>query len=397
MRHNNYKDFLQDPQFILWRLTSDKTLNEAWKQYQLDNPLLIDELNKAIELFGKVKLQEDKLPQQEQDELLARIHTSAATHNRKKQLLISRWSRVAVAASILILMGIGSYFFLNNPASEASTGLSADLIIGENLEEKEIYLITDNQTSSFEKDVYIEIDESGSAIVREINSDKSQKVTASASAMNKLVVPYGKQTQLVLADGTKVWVNSGSVLEFPSVFSEKERTVNLVGEMYIEVAKDDRKPFLVNTKQFQVKVYGTCFNVSAYNEDINNSVVLVEGNVGVQSTATDETRLQPNEMLTIAESKWEKSQVDVSLYTSWKDGYLLLNQTPIDEVLRQIERFYNLTFNIDIQSNPDLKQHTCTGKLLLSEDLDNVMTTISLLSSTRYMRDGKKIYININP
>ncbi|MCC8143925.1 MAG: DUF4974 domain-containing protein [Tannerellaceae bacterium] len=65
---------------------------------------------------------------------------------------------------------------------------------------------------------------------------------------------------------------------------------------------------------------------------------------------------------------------------------------PIDEVLRQVERFYNLTFDMDILSTPDLKQHTCTGKLLLSDDLDNVMTTISLLSSTKYVRDGKNLY-----
>ncbi|MCC8143924.1 MAG: FecR domain-containing protein [Tannerellaceae bacterium] len=296
--------------------------------------MLTDELDKVIGLFGKVKLQEDQLPQQEQDELLARIHTSVSTRNRKKQLFIGKWSRLAVAASILLLMGIGSYFFLKNPVNEESIVLSADLIIGENLEEKEIYLITDNQTSSFAKDVYIELDENGAAIVRELNSDKSERVTTATSAMNKLVVPYGKQSRLILADGTKVWVNSGSVLEFPAVFSGKERTVNLAGEMYIEVAKDESKPFFVNTKQFRVQVYGTKFNISAYHESISNSVVLVEGSVGVQGIATDETRLQPNDMLTVAAGGWEKSQVNVSLYTTWKDGYILFNQTPIDEVLR---------------------------------------------------------------
>jgi ferric-dicitrate binding protein FerR (iron transport regulator) len=100
-------------------------------------------------------------------------------------------------------------------------------------------------------------------------------------------------------------------------------------------------------------------------------------------------------MLTYYNDRVDKKQVNVSNYVSWKDGYLMLQQTPIAEVLKQMERYYNLSF--DIQEPVDLQSKTCTGKIYLSDNLDNVMTTISLLSSTKYTRDDKKIYINMNP
>lgn len=108
---------------------------------------------------------------------------------------------------------------------KVSTGkielLSENIIVGENLDEKDIYLITDAGTTTFSQNVHVQVNENGSTIVQEADGNKSTIIEKEKSTMNKLVVPYGKRSKLELSDGTKVWLNSGSTLEFPSVFTEK--------------------------------------------------------------------------------------------------------------------------------------------------------------------------------
>lgn len=392
MIKTNYKDFLQDTDFITWRLTNESHLEVYWQEYIQQHPALKEEFDRAIREFAHIQLNKQTLSDTEYNYLLEQIHTSAQHLQQKKRKL--RILSYAAAACVLVLSAFSLLYSMNEQEEEFNL-LSEDLIVGENLEEQEISLITDSQTTSFSKDVNVHIKADGSAVVQEIGEEASTRVKTAESKMNKLVVPYGKRSQLTLSDGTRVWVNSGSVLEFPSVFTGKTREVNLVGEMYVEVAKDKQKAFIVNTSEFQAKVYGTQFNISAYRDNCSQSVVLVEGSVGIKTSAKEETRLLPNDRLQLIDNKWTKEQVDVSRYISWKEGYIVLKNTSIVDVLKQVERYYNLTFNIP-ESNK-LDALTCTGKIYLSDDLDNVMHTVSLLSSTRYKRENKTIYIDINP
>lgn len=387
----NYKDLLQDSNFVLWQLTKDSFLDAYWEEVINNNPALKEEIDKAIQVFPKIKLDQNKLTETEYDFLSNRIHSSLLHIRQKKRIrLIIQY---ATAACIALIVGFSFYYL--NPTPEKIPSLAEHAITSENLEKKDIYLITDTKTSTFSQNVHVQVDKNGSTIIKDADGNKSTIIKKSKSIMNKLVVPYGKRSQLELSDGTKVWLNSGSVLEFPSVFTGNTRTINLTGEMYIEVVKNPQIPFYVNTPNMQVKVYGTSFNISAYPDNDSQSVVLVKGSVGIKNKSDKEMMLIPNEMLTYENHKWSKSKVDIIKYTSWKDGYIVLDRTPIYNVLKQIERYYNLSFNID--KNLDLQTRTCTGKIYLSDNLDNVMTTISLLSSTRYDRNNKTIYININP
>lgn len=230
------------------------------------------------------------------------------------------------------------------------------------------------------------------------NKDGGERELAiEKQAMNRLIVPHGKRSEIVLADGTKVWLNSGSSIEFPSAFTGETREVLLSGEIYVQVAPDKKRPFIVHTPNYKVKAYGTQFNVSAYAPS-SSSVILVEGSVGVQAGETKEVMLSPNEqaIYTASTETFETRSVDVLAYTSWKDGYLTFDDTPVTEVLKQIERYYNLSFNLD--EAVSFKGITCTGKIILSENLDNVMTTLSLISGTKYKRENRTIYIykNVN-
>lgn len=391
MTEYSHKEFLKDKDFITWCLTGDPHLDVFWREYIDSHPEQRESFEKAIREFSKIKLNQDQLTESEENLLLDRIHLSTRKAIRKR--LFIHLSQYAAVACILIATGL-FIFHKYETQPETTSILSQSLPVKEDFDKDDICLITDSKTTSFAQDVKVQVNESGSAIVQEAGG-KSTVVETGKTIMNKLIVPYGKRSQLVLSDGSEVWVNSGSVLEFPSTFNGDTRSINLTGEMFIHVAKNQKKPFFVNTPDFQVKVYGTQFNISAYQDNAVQSIVLVSGSVGIKSTNQKETFLQPNEMLIYKEQEIEKKQVDVTQYISWKDGYIVMDQTPISYVLKLIERYYNQSFVI--RDNVNLGSRTCTGKLYLSDNIDNVMKTISILSSIEYKQDGKTIYITIHP
>ena len=381
-----YVDFLTDDEFIRWRLTDDKGLGKFWESYISENPDLRDEWAKAIRYFSNIRFNDEYLPEADYNELFRRIQDSISTTNRKKRTA-GRWIRYAAAACVALAIGFSTYLYRSKVNEKPVT--AEHFIVGENLEEQDIKLITNTETTSFSSNVNINVGKDGAVTVKDAGGEK--KIATDEETLNKIVVPYGKRSKLELADGTEVWINSGSVMEFPSKFTGKTRMVNVVGEVYLEVAKSD-KPFIVHTSDMDIKVYGTAFNVSAYANNSVTSVVLVQGKVGVKTVRSgEEMMIKPDEMASFSNNRLYRETVDVRKYTSWKDGYLLLDQTPITEILKQLEQYYNLSF--DIGKNVNLQNITCTGKIYLSSNLDDVMHTISLLSSTRYKRENNKIYI----
>jgi hypothetical protein len=316
--------------------------------------------------------------------LFERIQISV---NRKKKKKIFTLIGYASAVAVIALIILGIKLFSLTP--ESLVRPDKEIIIGEVLNNKDIQLITSGKTISFDNDVEVSLNDEGTVEVTQRDNDVT-RLAVNHDQINSLIVPFGKRSTLRLADGTKVWLNSGSVLEFPTQFSGKNREIKLAsGEMYIEVAHDKEKPFYVHTPDFKLRVYGTKFNLY---DNSPGSVVLVEGSVSVQS-GTEEMFLNPNEQLLISRGKApERQTVDVTHYISWKDGYLLLENTPMTDVLDKVERYYNLSFNYEQDVN--LKKRTCSGKIYLSENLDNVMTTITLLSATQFKKENNRIYIS---
>lgn len=168
---------------------------------------------------------------------------------------------------------------------------------------------------------------------------------------NTLKVPYGKRFMLILSDGTKVHLNAGTTLRYPVEFIKgKNRQVFLQGEAYFDVAKDEKRPFLIDVDELNIQVLGTQFNLSAYPEDEMVRTVLVEGSVGFfeEGPGFDErvhTKLQPGFMAT-----WQKGdgsmaykEVDTDIYTGWMDGKIIFNHIPFKDILKKLERNYDVT------------------------------------------------------
>ncbi|MDR1407973.1 MAG: FecR domain-containing protein [Tannerella sp.] len=383
----NCSDFLADDRFALWRLTGDRELETFWNDFLKTRPELKGEFEKAAGLFAGLHLDSEPLSDIETEHLRQRIRATVGQGRRHRPA--RRLVAYAAAACLALAAGLSLHHYYNGTKG-ARADLPPHTIVGENLEAKDIYLITDD-TTAFEKNVFVQVNESGQTIVHEANGGKTTILETGNAKMNKLVVPYGKRSQLTLPDGTEVWLNSGTVLEFPVAFTGETREIHLSGEMYIEVAEARNKPFVVHTDGFRVQVYGTKFNISAYSDDDAQSIVLVEGNVSVKADSDSEMFMTPHDMLTYSHSRWDRKHVDVTAYLSWKDSYIMLDHTPVDEVLRLLKRYYNLSFNV--HDDVSFAARTCTGKIYLSDNLDDVMETIALLSSTRYMRNEKTIYL----
>jgi hypothetical protein len=387
-----YTDFLKDRQFIRWQLAPDEELDAHWKEFIEKNPDLINELQRAIEYLKTNGLNKNRFSDAERAHLLNRIQWTIEQSAKKAKT--RRIIQLSVASCAAIALLIGLNFFISQKNGIYSSA-EQEVIVGNLLNNEDIQLITEEDSLSFQNDVQMEFDESGKAKITQVDRE-DKTVALTKSKQNTLIVPYGKRSTIILADGSKVWLNSGSVLVFPAQFTGNKREVRLAsGEMYIEVAPDRQRPFHVRTSNFNVKVYGTKFNVSAY-ADSPKSVVLVEGRVSLQTASRKETFLSPSERAVYSDNGTILTQkVDVDQFISWKNGYLEFDKTPMTEVLKQVGRYYNLSFDFDNDVN--LQKRTCSGKIYLSENLDNVMTTVGLLSSTTYIRKENQIFITHKP
>jgi len=212
------------------------------------------------------------------------------------------------------------------------------------------------------------------------------------NGFNQMIVPYGKRSYLLLSDGTKVWINSGSRLVYAPRFTGDTREVFLEGEAYFEVAKDAHKPFYVRTDAFTINVLGTKFNVKAYKDDNEYTTVLVEGKVSMKvqdQFFSKDVILAPNQKMTLIKGQddFQRSSVDdTGFYTNWIFGYLEFKNAHLSDVLKSIKRYYN----IDIELNTGGKSCVVSGKLDLKSEPDRVLNGLGLLSHTKIIKRDNK-------
>jgi putative anti-sigma factor len=208
---------------------------------------------------------------------------------------------------------------------------------------------------------------------------------------NELIVPRGGEYQIELADGTRVWLNSATKLVFPRNFTGSERRVVLSGEAFFEVARDESKPFIVETSRMDVKVLGTRFNVNAYADNEVVSATLVNGSVEVSSSKQEPMVLVPGEQAYGNAGELEKREVNVRLYTSWIDGRFLFNNAELEEIAKQISRWYDVKIFFATES---VKRVRFTGGMVKFKPLDDLIRMIENTSPVRFSVKGKTIVIS---
>jgi transmembrane sensor len=252
----------------------------------------------------------------------------------KKRVLIWRY---AAAASIILLLGAGLYYFVGNdnqkkepvvvenrPSDIAPGKAYATLtlangqqIILSNLKDTVI-----NSNVSVRNGVVIYSDVAGEPEYHEIT------------------IPRKGFYQLVLPDGSKVWVNSSSSIRYPSRFSGKERRVSVSGETYFEIAKDAIHPFIVSVNGTDITAIGTAFNINAYPNEDGLRITLTEGKIKVGADSKVE-QLEPGQQLMIVNDQWNLSAIDTSPIIAWTKNQFKLKNTTIEEAMRMAERWYD--------------------------------------------------------
>lgn len=376
-------DFLLEDKFIAWRLLGTDELDNYWETFRNENPELAPDIDRAILEFEALNFDKITLTEAEKREVFNIIYSKIKKRNQLKTFIQATSTIAAIA-----IIGLFITLFFNDNTRDLS--LADDTIIGQTLPEEDIYIISGGNKTKLANNSNLELTKDKKAVIID-STQEAREVELAKTTMNRLVVPYGKRSNITLADGSKVWLNSGTQLDFPSEFVGKKREIHVNGEIYIEVKEDKNKPFVVNSGKIAVQVYGTSFNVTAYEEEEVKSIILVEGKIGVTANGHTETFLNPNEKMDLSSNGITKEVVDVSEYISWTRDVLEFDETPISEILRKVGRYYNVQF----ENSPEiaLNEQTCSGKLFLSNNLDSVMTSISVLSSTKYERDNHVIHI----
>jgi len=231
---------------------------------------------------------------------------------------------------------------------------------------------------------------------------------------NELIVPIGEKSQIILADGSHIWINSGSILRYPTSFSNKNRTVYLKGEAYFDIKKKNGAPFYVKTDAVNIKVLGTAFNVKSYPEDKNVETTVIRGLVSVESKLTNKTvLLNPKEKCivpttteeTLGNSKVTKNptisnqvnenleiipMVNTDLIISWKDQLLVFQDERFEELVVKMERWYNVKIVIQDESLKDVRFR---GKFVNNETVYQVLDAIKLTSRIKYKVENNTFYI----
>lgn len=205
--------------------------------------------------------------------------------------------------------------------------------------------------------------------------------------------PLGIKSSIVLPDGSKVILNAGSTLTYPTIFVGKERKVIIRGEGFFEVMHDDKHPFIVSTNDIQVKVLGTKFNVKAYNDETDIEVTLSEGSVCIGlAEGNPYIILEPCQQVRFDKVKrlFSKRNVDLNNYTGWKDGKFYFNSVTFQNIARQLERKFNVHIYI---ASEQLQNTVFSGEFVRGENLEQILRVMAIDTRIKYRIDGDLIYI----
>ncbi|MDE7373910.1 MAG: DUF4974 domain-containing protein, partial [Odoribacter sp.] len=207
--------------------------------------------------------------------------------------------------------------------------------------------------------------------------------------MRRLVIPRGSEYRLVLADGSTVWLNSASELEFPEVFGAGERVVRLRGEAYFEVARDEAHPFRVETERLTVKVLGTTFNVAAYEDEAVATATLVQGAVAVSVEGAEVVRLHPGEQARVSGTAVAVCEVDTEEAVAWTKGRFVFDEVRLEELMRQLERWYDVHYRFEAE---EVKEIRFSGAVYRSQPLNNLFRRIEATAPVRF-EEGETVII----
>ena len=247
------------------------------------------------------------------------------------------------AAILAVALTTGTYFYMGSDVEKKTidiTKINQPTLVLANGDE----VVLDDKAFSIKQASSTIKKTTENKIKYEAKADNKVK-----NAINQLIIPRGKDYQLELSDGTKIWLNAESELTYPSHFDKDQRVVTLKGEAFFEVAKDANRPFIVEVDGVEVEVLGTSFNIAAYASDASIATTLVTGSVQLTPEGGITEIIKPNEQYTYNKIKKESQTkiVDTKLYTSWTNGYYTFKDATINEIITKLARWHNIDYQFE--------------------------------------------------
>ncbi|MCK9412564.1 MAG: FecR domain-containing protein [Prolixibacteraceae bacterium] len=344
-------------------------------------PFKKHEIDLAVEMLNKLQSLEFQQSPEKKLEQWDQI-----LKNKRKSI---RFTIFRIAAAVLLIIGSTAIAYYQLSRHSIINQLASTKEV--NYANARLILVDGEQIDIGQNRPNIKYSADGAGVLVNDSTEKRQSVNT--DGFNQVIVPFGQHTYLILSDGTKVWINSGSRLVYSPVFKGKSREVFLEGEAYFEVTKDENKPFYVGTNAFRVKVYGTKFDVQAYKQNNEYNTILMEGKVSLEANKggimAKEQFLYPDQKATLSDNKKDflvSEVANIENYTAWKDGYLLFKNEAFQSILKRVSHYYN----VDIELNDEIQVRRLSGKLDLKEDPERVLEGLALISKIRFVKTNNK-------
>ncbi|RKE52394.1 FecR family protein [Sphingobacterium detergens] len=216
----------------------------------------------------------------------------------------------------------------------------------------------------------------------------NRNIKTDVSAYNTILVPKGGQYKVILPDGSKAWLNSGSSLRYPVSFGTQTRIMELSGEGYFDVVKNKKLPFTVKSSTLEVTALGTQFNVITYSNEPYGAATLVEGSLRVSDTKSQKTVLiTPGEQAFSTAGNLKVRKVNTYELTAWKDGLFVISKAGLDEVMRQVERWYNVTIEVKLPETAN----TFSGEFPRNIALADFLQSLERATGIKFKIEGRRI------
>ncbi len=369
--------------FMRGNLTIDEHNElDEWVASSDENMQLFERLTDEANLNELEQLLSHSEEQRRLDQLKSSMEFSTARSHS------AIWWVSGIAACLVVF--VCWYFFIANKPAEENTGSITTPVqdIAPGTSQATLTLGSGEVVQLGIAGRQKEISEAGVRIVEQGNGIVYQDTSATLPAVNHLLsVPVRGCYQITLSDGTRVWLNAGSSLRFPSRF-EKERTVSLEGEAYFEVNRNPAKPFRVISSGAEVEVLGTRFNVKNYKDDNQAVITLLEGRVEAVENNTSHPLAHGEELRIDGRSVNKISQADTLAAIGWKNGYFEFHDTPIPEIMKQIERWYGV--KVVFQEN---NEHELTASIERSKTLISTLRALQLTNRVHFKVDADTITV----
>jgi len=321
-----------------------------------------------------------------------RLQGSMAPPPARRRL---RWA--SLLALVVVLVAGLSYLRWQRPAAPvaarrpAAPAAPARLAPGRN---QALLTLADGRTVLLDQAHQGLLAQQGASQVQKTAAGQLRYATGAPAAgqpllYNTVATPRGGQYQLTLPDGSQVWLNAASSLRFPVAFSGDERRVELTGEAYFEVAKDAAHPFKVAARGAEVVVLGTHFDVNAYADEPALAATLLEGAVRLRQGAQQATLRPGQQARPRPDGTIQVREVDAQHAVAWKNGYFVFNDEPIEAIMRQVARWYD----VDVQYQGTLTNKDFNGKISRYKDATAVLRMLELTGAVHFTTQGRRITV----